>query len=142
MDYELGIIKTMGFIEYILIVWDYINWCRTRMGRSGTRLGGGKQGVLLYRITDIDPVKYNLLFERFLNPERVSMPDIDVDFEYAERYRAIEYVQQKYGHDSVTQIVTFGTMAARGVIKSVGKALDFPYAETRLAKMVPRSLID
>ena len=143
MDYELGIIKTMGFIEYILIVWDYINWCRTHDCWVGPGRGSAAGSRVCYctGITDIDPVKYNLLFERFLNPERVSMPDIDVDFEYAERYRAIEYVQQKYGHDSVTQIVTFGTMAARGVIKSVGKALDFPYAETdRLAKMVPQEL--
>ena len=143
MDYELGIIKTMGFIEYILIVWDYINWCRTHDCWVGPGRGSAAGSRVCYctGITDIDPVKYNLLFERFLNPERVSMPDIDVDFEYAERYRAIEYVQEKYGHDSVTQIVTFGTMAARGVIKSVGKALDFPYAETdRLAKMVPQEL--
>ena len=121
MDYELGIIKTMGFIEYILIVWDYINWCRTHDCWVGPGRGSAAGSRVCYctGITDIDPVKYNLLFERFLNPERVSMPDIDVDFEYAERYRAIEYVQQKYGHDSVTQIVTFGTMAARGVIKSV-----------------------
>ena len=143
MEYELGIIKTMGFIEYILIVWDYINWCRTHDCWVGPGRGSAAGSRVCYctGITDIDPVKYNLLFERFLNPERVSMPDIDVDFEYAERYRAIEYVQEKYGHDSVTQIVTFGTMAARGVIKSVGKALDFPYAETdRLAKMIPQEL--
>ena len=143
MEYELGIIKTMGFIEYILIVWDYINWCRTHDCWVGPGRGSAAGSRVCYctGITDIDPVKYNLLFERFLNPERVSMPDIDVDFEYAERYRAIEYVQEKYGHDSVTQIVTFGTMAARGVIKSVGKALDFPYSETdRLAKMVPQEL--
>ncbi len=143
MEYELGIIKEMGFIEYILIVWDYINWCRTHDCWVGPGRGSAAGSRVCYctGITDIDPVKYNLLFERFLNPERVSMPDIDVDFEYAERYRAIEYVQEKYGKDSVTQIVTFGTMAARGVIKSVGKALDFPYAETdRLAKMVPQEL--
>ena len=143
MEYELGIIKEMGFIEYILIVWDYINWCRTHDCWVGPGRGSAAGSRVCYctGITDIDPVKYNLLFERFLNPERVSMPDIDVDFEYAERYRAIEYVQEKYGKDSVTQIVTFGTMAARGVIKSVGKALDFPYAETdRLAKMIPQEL--
>lgn len=143
MEYELGIIKTMGFIEYILIVWDYINWCRTHDCWVGPGRGSAAGSRVCYctGITDIDPVKYNLLFERFLNPERVSMPDIDVDFEYAERYRALEYVQEKYGHDSVTQIVTFGTMAARGVIKAVGKALDFPYAQTdKLAKMVPQEL--
>ena len=143
MEYELGIIKEMGFIEYILIVWDYINWCRTHDCWVGPGRGSAAGSRVCYctGITNIDPVRYNLLFERFLNPERVSMPDIDVDFEYAERYRAIEYVQEKYGHDSVTQITTFGTMAARGVIKAVGKALDFPYAETdRLAKMIPMEL--
>ncbi len=143
MEYELGIIKTMGFVEYILIVWDYINWCRNNDCWVGPGRGSAAGSRVCYctGITNIDPVKYNLLFERFLNPERVSMPDIDVDFEYAERYRAIQYVTEKYGAESVTQITTFGTMAARGVIKSVGKALDFPYAETdRLAKMVPMEL--
>lgn len=143
MEYELGIIEKMGFVEYILIVWDYINWSRTHDCWVGPGRGSAAGSRVCYctGITNIDPVKYNLLFERFLNPERVSMPDIDVDFEYAERYRAIEYVTEKYGKDSVTQIVTFGTMAARGVIKAVGKALDFPYAEMdRVAKMVPAEL--
>ena len=143
MEYELGIIEEMGFVEYILIVWDYINWSRTHDCWVGPGRGSAAGSRVCYctGITNIDPVKYNLLFERFLNPERVSMPDIDVDFEYAERYRAIEYVTEKYGKDSVTQIVTFGTMAARGVIKAVGKALDFPYAEMdKLAKMVPMEL--
>ena len=143
MHYELGIIRKMGFVEYILIVWDYINWCRTHDCWVGPGRGSAAGSKVCYctGITNIDPVKYHLLFERFLNPERVSMPDIDVDFEYAERYRAIEYVTEKYGKDSVTQIVTFGTMAARGVIKAVGKALDFPYAEMdRVAKMVPMEL--
>ncbi len=143
MNYELGIIRKMGFVEYILIVWDYINWCRTHDCWVGPGRGSAAGSKVCYctGITNIDPVKYNLLFERFLNPERVSMPDIDVDFEYAERYRAIEYVTEKYGKDSVTQIVTFGTMAARGVIKAVGKALDFPYAQMdRVAKMVPMEL--
>ncbi len=143
MDYELGIIEKMGFVEYILIVWDYINWCRNHDCWVGPGRGSAAGSRVCYctGITNIDPVKYNLLFERFLNPERVSMPDIDVDFEYAERYRAIEYVTEKYGKDSVTQITTFGTMAARGVIKAVGKALDFPYAEMdKLAKMVPMEL--
>lgn len=143
MEYELGVIKKMGFVEYILIVWDYINWAKTHDCWVGPGRGSGAGSRVCYctGITNIDPVKYNLLFERFLNPERVSMPDIDVDFEYAERYRVIEYVAEKYGKDSVTQIVTFGTMAARGVIKAVGKALDFPYAEMdRVAKMVPMEL--
>ena len=143
LEYELGIISKMGFVEYILIVWDYINWCRTHDCWVGPGRGSAAGSRVCYctGITNIDPVRYNLLFERFLNPERVSMPDIDVDFEYAERYRAIEYVQEKYGKDSVTQIVTFGTMAARGVIKAVGKVLDFPYADMdRLAKMIPMEL--
>ena len=143
MQYELGIIQKMGFVEYILIVWDYINWSRTHDCWVGPGRGSAAGSRVCYctGITNIDPVKYQLLFERFLNPERVSMPDIDVDFEYAERYRAIEYVSQKYGADSVTQIVTFGTMAARGVIKAVGKALDFPYAQMdRVAKMIPMEL--
>lgn len=143
MQYELGIIQKMGFVEYILIVWDYINWCRNHDCWVGPGRGSAAGSRVCYctGITNIDPVKYSLLFERFLNPERVSMPDIDVDFEYAERYRAIEYVQEKYGQDSVTQIVTFGTMAARGVIKAVGKALDFPYSQMdQLAKMVPMEL--
>ena len=143
LEYELGIIKRMGYVDYFLIVWDFINYARENGIPVGPGRGSAAGSIVSYclHITNIDPIRYSLLFERFLNPERVSMPDIDVDFEYAERYRAIEYVQQKYGHDSVTQIVTFGTMAARGVIKSVGKALDFPYAETdRLAKMVPQEL--
>ena len=143
MEYELGIIEKMGFVEYILIVWDYINWCRNHDCWVGPGRGSAAGSRVCYctGITNVDPVKYNLLFERFLNPERVSMPDIDVDFEYAERYRAIEYVNEKYGKDSVTQITTFGTMAARGVIKAVGKALDFPYADMdKLAKMVPMEL--
>lgn len=143
MQYELGIIRRMGFVEYILIVWDYINWCRENDCWVGPGRGSAAGSRVCYctGITNIDPVKYQLLFERFLNPERVSMPDIDVDFEDAERYRAIEYVKHKYGEESVTQIVTFGTMAARGVIKAVGKAMEFPYAETdRLAKMVPPEL--
>ncbi len=143
MEYELGIIEKMGFVEYILIVWDYINWAKTHDCWVGPGRGSGAGSRVCYctGITNIDPVRYNLLFERFLNPERVSMPDIDVDFEYAERSRVIEYVTEKYGKDSVTQITTFGTMAARGVIKAVGKALDFPYAEMdRVAKMVPMEL--
>ena len=141
MEYELGIIQKMGFVEYILIVWDYINWAKTHDCWVGPGRGSGAVVAYCLKITNIDPLKYDLLFERFLNPERVSMPDIDVDFEYAERSRVIEYVTEKYGKDSVTQITTFGTMAARGVIKAVGKALDFPYAEMdRVAKMVPMEL--
>ena len=144
IKFELHIMKTMGFPGYFLIVQDFIRAAREELDVSvGPGRGSAAGSAVAYclGITKIDPIAYDLLFERFLNPDRISLPDIDVDFEYAERYRAIEYVQQKYGHDSVTQIVTFGTMAARGVIKSVGKALDFPYAETdRLAKMVPQEL--
>ena len=143
MQYELNVIHEMGFVEYILIVWDYINWAKNNDCWVGPGRGSGVGSRVCYciGITNVDPVPYNLLFERFLNPERRTMPDIDVDFEYAERYRVIEYVAQKYGKDSVTQIVTFGTLAARGVIKAVGKALDFPYAEMdRVAKMVPMEL--
>ncbi len=143
MEYELGIIESMGFVEYILIVWDYINWARTHDCWVGPGRGSAAGSRVCYctGITNVDPVKYNLLFERFLNPERVSMPDIDVDFEDVERYRVIEYVNDKYGKDNVTQIVTFGTMKARAVIKAVGKALDFPYAEMdKLAKMIPMDL--
>lgn len=145
MQYELGVIQNMGFVEYILIVWDYINWAKTHDCMVGPGRGSGAGSRVCYctGITNVDPVKYNLLFERFLNPERVSMPDIDVDFEYAERSRVIEYVAEKYGKDSVTQITTFGTMAARGVVKAVGKALDFPYAQMdRVAKMIPMKLPD
>ena len=143
MEYELGIIESMGFVEYILIVWDYINWARTHDCWVGPGRGSAAGSRVCYctGITNVDPVKYNLLFERFLNPERVSMPDIDVDFEDVERHRVIEYVNEKYGKDNVTQIITFGTMKARAVIKAVGKALDFPYAEmNKLAKMVPMDL--
>lgn len=143
LDYELGIIKRMGYVDYFLIVWDFINYAKSNDIMVGPGRGSAAGSIVSYclKITNIDPIKYNLLFERFLNPERVSMPDIDVDFEYAERSRVIEYVTEKYGKDSVTQITTFGTMAARGVIKAVGKALDFPYAEMdRVAKMVPMEL--
>ena len=143
LTYEIGVVKTMGYTNYYLIVWDYINYAKSQGIPVGPGRGSGAGSRVCYctGITNIDPVKYNLLFERFLNPERVSMPDIDVDFEYAERSRVIEYVTEKYGKDSVTQITTFGTMAARGVIKAVGKALDFPYAEMdRVAKMVPMEL--
>ena len=143
IEYELNIIDNLGFVNYFLIVSDFIKYAKNNGITVGPGRGSGAGSRVCYctGITNIDPVRYNLLFERFLNPERVSMPDIDVDFEYAERSRVIEYVTEKYGKDSVTQITTFGTMAARGVIKAVGKALDFPYAEMdRVAKMVPMEL--
>lgn len=143
MSYELQTIDQMGFVEYILIVWDYINWAKTHGIAVGPGRGSAAGSVVCYSIgiTDIDPFKYGLLFERFLNPERVSMPDIDVDFDDVERERVIEYVAQRYGVDHVSQITSFGTMAARGVIKAVGKVMDFPYSQMNaLAKMVPAEL--
>ena len=143
MDYELDIIKTMGFVDYFLIVWDYINYCRENGIAVGPGRGSAAGSIVSYclRITDIDPIKYGLLFERFLNPERVSMPDIDVDFCYVRRQEVIDYVSQKYGQDKVVQIVTFGTMAARAVIRDVGRVMDLPYAYVdSIAKMIPKEL--
>ncbi|MDE7282111.1 MAG: DNA polymerase III subunit alpha, partial [Lachnospiraceae bacterium] len=123
MDYELNIIKTMGFVDYFLIVWDYINYCRENGIAVGPGRGSAAGSIVSYclRITNIDPIKYSLLFERFLNPERVSMPDIDVDFCYERRQEVIDYVGEKYGQDKVVQIVTFGTMGAKAVIRDVGR---------------------
>ncbi|MCM1154728.1 MAG: DNA polymerase III subunit alpha [Roseburia sp.] len=143
MDYELDIIKTMGFVDYFLIVWDYINFCRENGIAVGPGRGSAAGSIVSYclRITDIDPIKYSLLFERFLNPERVSMPDIDVDFCYERRPEVIDYVGQKYGLDKVVQIVTFATMAAKAVIRDVGRVMDLPYAYVdSIAKMVPKEL--
>lgn len=143
MDYELDIIHTMGFVDYFLIVWDYINYCRENGIAVGPGRGSAAGSIVSYclRITDIDPIKYNLLFERFLNPERVSMPDIDVDFCYERRQEVIDYVGRKYGSDKVVQIVTFGTMAAKAVIRDVGRVMDLPYAYVdSIAKMVPKEL--
>ncbi|MDE7016245.1 MAG: DNA polymerase III subunit alpha, partial [Lachnospiraceae bacterium] len=143
MDYELDIIQTMGFVDYFLIVWDYINFCRENGIAVGPGRGSAAGSIVSYclKITDIDPIKYNLLFERFLNPERVSMPDIDVDFCYERRPEVIEYVGQKYGADKVVQIVTFATMAAKAVIRDVGRVMDLPYAYVdSIAKLVPKEL--
>ena len=143
LEYELSVIQKMGYVDYFLIVWDFIHFARENDIMVGPGRGSAAGSLVSYTlgITKLDPIRYSLLFERFLNPERVSMPDIDVDFCYERRQEVIDYVVEKYGKDQVAQIVTFGTMAARGVIKSVGKALDFPYAETdRLAKMVPQEL--
>ncbi len=143
MDYELDIIHTMGFVDYFLIVWDYINYCRENGIAVGPGRGSAAGSIVSYclRITDIDPIKYNLLFERFLNPERVSMPDIDVDFCYERRQEVIDYVGRKYGTDKVVQIVTFGKMAAKAVIRDVGRVMDLPYAYVdSIAKMVPKEL--
>lgn len=143
MEYEVSVIKKMGYVDYFLIVWDFINWAKSNGIPVGPGRGSGAGSIVAYSIgiTDIDPIKYNLLFERFLNPERISMPDFDVDFCYERRQEVIDYVARKYGRDHVSQIITFGTMSARMVIRDVGRALDFPYAETdKLAKMVPFAL--
>ncbi len=140
MEYELGIIKDMGFVDYFLIVWDYINYCRENGIAVGPGRGSAAGSIVSYclRITNIDPIKYNLLFERFLNPERISMPDIDVDFCFERRQEVIDHVNRKYGKDRVVQIVTFGTMAAKGVIRDVGRVMDLPYAFVdSIAKMIP-----
>ncbi len=141
--YELSVIEKMGYVDYFLIVWDFINYAKRNGIAVGPGRGSAAGSIVAYtlEITDIDPIKYNLIFERFLNPERVSMPDIDIDFCYERRPEVIEYVMQKYGRDRVVQIVTFGTLAARGVIKDVGRALDMPYSKTdAIAKMVPMDL--
>ena len=143
VEYELSVVEKMGYVDYYLIVWDFINYAKTQGIPVGPGRGSGAGSIIAYAvgITDIDPIKYNLLFERFLNPERVSMPDFDIDFCYERRQEVIDYVGRKYGHDHVAQIITFGTMSARMVIRDVGRALDFPYAETdKLAKMIPNEL--
>ena len=143
LDYELSVIRNMGFIDYFLIVWDVINYAKTNGIMVGPGRGSAAGSIVAYTlaITDIDPLKYDLLFERFLNPERVSMPDIDVDFCYERRGEVIDYVVSKYGKHNVAQIVTFGTLAAKGVIRDVGRVLDMPYAQVdAIAKMIPKEL--
>ena len=142
-EYELGVIKKMGYVDYFLIVWDYINYAKTHDIPVGPGRGSGAGSIVAYAIgiTDIDPIKYSLLFERFLNPERISMPDFDVDFCYEKRDKVIEYVCEKYGYDHVSQIITFGTMAAKMVIRDVARVLDVPYADAdKLAKMIPNEV--
>ena len=143
LDYELAVIAQMGFDDYFLIVWDYVRYAREHDILVGPGRGSAAGSVVAYLlgITGLDPLKYNLLFERFLNPERVSMPDIDIDFCYEKRGKAIEYVTEKYGQARVAQIITFGTEAARAVIRDVGRVLDHPLPEVnRLAKMIPNEL--
>ncbi|MCF0131879.1 MAG: DNA polymerase III subunit alpha, partial [Pseudobutyrivibrio sp.] len=143
LEYELTTIKNMGYVDYFLIVWDFINYARTKGIPVGPGRGSAAGALVSYTtgITNIDPIKYNLVFERFLNPERVSMPDIDIDFCYERRSEVIAYVIEKYGADCVTQIVTFGTLKARGVIRDVGRVLDLPYGYVDgIAKMVPMEL--
>ncbi len=143
LEYELGVIKNMGYVDYFLIVWDFIHFAKSHGIMVGPGRGSAAGSIVSYclTITDIDPVRYNLLFERFLNPERVSMPDIDIDFCFERRQEVIDYVVKKYGKDQVVQIVTFGTLAAKGVVRDVGRVLDMPYARCdAIAKMIPGDL--
>ena len=142
-EYEISVIKKMGYVDYFLIVWDFIHYAKSHGIPVGPGRGSGAGSIIAYamEITDIDPMKYGLLFERFLNPERISMPDFDVDFCYERRQEVIDYVSRKYGHDHVSQIITFGTMSARMVIRDVARVLEMPYAEAdSLAKMIPNEL--
>ena len=141
LEYELSVIKSMGYVDYFLIVWDFIRYAKDHGIMVGPGRGSAAGSIVAYclEITSIDPIRYQLLFERFLNPERVSMPDIDVDFCFERRQEVINYVVEKYGTDRVVQIVTFGTMAAKGVIRDVGRVMDLPYAFVDgIAKMIPR----
>ena len=143
LEYEIGVISRMGYVNYYLIVWDFIRYAKEQGIPVGPGRGSGAASIVAYcmHITEVDPMKYALIFERFLNPERVSMPDFDTDFCQERRGEVIDYVVQKYGHDRVAQIATFGTMAARGAIRDVGRALNFTYAETDVvAKLVPNTL--
>ncbi len=143
LEYELNVIRTMGYVDYFLIVWDFINYAKQNRIMVGPGRGSAAGSIVSYclKITNIDPIKYSLLFERFLNPERVSMPDIDIDFCFERRQEVIDYVGKKYGSDKVVQIVTFGTMAAKGVIRDVGRVMDLPYAYVdSISKMIPNEL--
>ena len=143
LEYELSVIQKMGYVDYFLIVWDFIRYARENGIAVGPGRGSAAGSIVAYTlgITNIDPIRYQLLFERFLNPERVSMPDIDIDFCFERRQEVIDYVVRKYGKDRVVQIVTFGTMAARGVLRDVGRVMDLPYAFVdNIAKMVPNEL--
>ena len=143
LNYELSTIKNMGYVDYFLIVWDFIRYARDHDIMVGPGRGSAAGSLVAYTlgITQLDPIRYDLLFERFLNPERVSMPDIDVDFRFERRQEVIDYVRRKYGDDCVVQIVTFGTLAARGVIRDVGRVMDLPYAQVdTIAKMIPQEL--
>ena len=143
LTYELEVIRNMGYVDYFLIVWDFIHFARSHDIMVGPGRGSAAGSIVAYclEITDIDPIRYSLLFERFLNPERVSMPDIDIDFCFERRQEVIDYVVEKYGKDQVVQIVTFGTLAAKGVVRDVGRVLDMPYARCdAIAKMIPNDL--
>ena len=143
LDYELSTIENMGYVEYFLIVWDFINYARSKGIMVGPGRGSAAGSIVAYtlRITDIDPIKYGLIFERFLNPERVSMPDIDIDFCYERRGEVIDYVTEKYGKDNVSQIITFGTMKAKQAVRDVGRVLNVSYQDTdAIAKAIPFAL--
>ncbi len=143
LEYELSVINKMGYVDYYLIVWDFINYAKTHDIPVGPGRGSGAGSLAAYciGITGVDPIKYNLLFERFLNPERVSMPDFDIDFCYVNRQKVIDYVIEKYGEDHVAQIVTFGTMAARAAVRDVGRAMDIPYTVCdKTAKLIPQAV--
>ena len=143
LSYELSTIRNMGYVDYFLIVWDFIRFAKSQGIAVGPGRGSAAGSIVSYclEITNIDPIRYQLIFERFLNPERVSMPDIDIDFCYERRQEVIDYVRRKYGDDCVVQIVTFGTLAARGVIRDVGRVMDLPYAQVdTIAKMIPQEL--
>ncbi|MBQ2945091.1 MAG: DNA polymerase III subunit alpha [Clostridia bacterium] len=143
LDYEISVIEKMGYVDYFLIVADYINYAKSKGIPVGPGRGSAAGSIVSYcmRITDIDPIKYNLLFERFLNPERISMPDIDVDFCESRREEVLKYVSEKYGHDHVVQIATFGTMKARSAVRDVGRVLGMPYQDVDVvAKMIPNEL--
>ena len=143
LNYELGTIESMGYVEYFLIVWDFINYAKNHGIMVGPGRGSAAGSIVAYclKITDIDPIRYNLIFERFLNPERVSMPDIDIDFCYERRQEVIDYVTEKYGEGRVSQIITFGTMKAKQAVRDVGRALSVSYAKTdQIAKAIPFEL--
>ena len=143
LEYELGVIESMGFVDYFLIVWDFIKYARDNGILVGPGRGSGAGSIVAYClfITKIDPLRYNLIFERFLNPERVSMPDLDIDFDYERRGEVIDYVARRYGADHVAQIITFGTMAAKAVVRDVGRVMDMSYQDVdKVARMVPFAL--
>ena len=143
LEYEIGVVKKMGYTNYYLIVYDFINYAKSRDIPVGPGRGSGAGSLAAYcvGITDIDPIRYSLIFERFLNPERVSMPDFDVDFCYERRQEVIDYVNRKYGRDHVAQIVTFGTMAARAAVRDVGRVMGMPYQDVdKVAKLIPTEL--
>ncbi len=143
LAYELDTIRNMGYVDYFLIVWDFIRFAKSQGIAVGPGRGSAAGSIVSYclKITDIDPIRYQLIFERFLNPERVSMPDIDIDFCYERRQEVIDYVYEKYGKDKVVQIITFGTMAARMAVRDVGRVMNIPYAQVdKVAKMIPMEL--